>query len=215
MRMRKKKWAEPYLEEHPELVLPDPSIYKGRWKEVLQCDRLHVEIGMGKGAYIRAMSQMYSAEGWIGIERDHSAAAVAARHIIEEGVPMDHLRLIAEEAEALTEWFDHGEVDVIHLNFSDPWPKKRYHKRRLSSASFLKMYADVLAPEGEVQMKTDNKDLFADSTVYFSADNWVFTDFSVDYRSEDHPEDAVTEYEEKFMSAGQPIYRFCARVRRP
>ena len=106
MRMRKKKWAEPYLEAHPELVLADPSVYKGKWKELLQCDVLHVEIGMGKGGYIAAMAEQYPEEGWIGIERDRSAAAVAARHIIDQGISRQHLKLIAIEAENMEEYIN-------------------------------------------------------------------------------------------------------------
>jgi tRNA (guanine-N7-)-methyltransferase len=210
MRMRKKKWAEPYLESHPDLVLADPSAMKGRWKELLGCTSLHVEIGMGKGGYIAAMVQKEPDDGWIGIERDRSAAAVAARHVIENGISQNHLRMIAGEAEQLEDWFEEGEVDLIHLNFSDPWPKKKTHKRRLSSEKFLLMYRRILADDGEIQMKTDNKDLFEDSVLYFSRDHWLFTSFSVDYRRTEHPEDAVTEYEQKFMDLGQPIYRLTA-----
>lgn len=210
MRMRKKKWAEPYLEAHPELVLADPSVYKGKWKELLQCDVLHVEIGMGKGGYIAAMAEQYPEEGWIGIERDRSAAAVAARHIMDQGISRQHLKLIAIEAEDMEEWFAPQEIDIIHLNFSDPWPKKKTHKRRLSSERFLGIYRKVLNENGEVRMKTDNKDLFEDSVTCFSNDGWIFDTFSVDYRRIEHLEDAITEYEAKFMEAGQPIYRFTA-----
>lgn len=210
MRMRKKKWAEPYLEEHTDLVPSEPSDLKGRWKEKLGCSLLHVEIGMGKGGYINAMSRMYPEEGWVGIERDRSAAAVAARKIIETENP-NKILLIAGEAEAMKEWFADGEIDVIHLNFSDPWPKKKTHKRRLSSEKFLHMYADLLSANGVIRMKTDNRDLFEDSVLYFLAAGFTLDEFSVDYRRREHPEDAVTEYEQKFMDLNQPIYQLCAR----
>ena len=95
---------------------------------------------------------------WVGIEKDISAGAVAARHAVEEENPLlENKRFIIANAEQLQEWFATGEVDVIHLNFSDPWPKKGNHKRRLSSAKFLGMYRDILTEDGYIRMKTDNK----------------------------------------------------------
>jgi tRNA (guanine-N7-)-methyltransferase len=211
MRMRRKKWAEPYLEAHPEYVLFDPRDLKGQWHELFRCTRLHVEIGTGKGDYLNAMAAMYPQEGWVGIERDHSAAAVAARKALErENADISSKRLIVHNAEDLLDWFAPGEIEVIHLNFSDPWPKTYTHKRRLSSERFLKMYQVVLAPEGVIRMKTDNRDLFQDSVLYFQNGGFRFTEFSLDYRSHAHPEDAVTEYERKFMDLGQPIYQLAA-----
>lgn len=214
MRMRKKKWADPYLEAHPEYALQDPSIYKGKWKELLGCEKLHVEIGTGKGGYLLAMSLMYPEEGWVGIEKDRSAAAVACRKALEERGGVENRRMIVNMAEQLTDWFSPGEIDVIHLNFSDPWPKKKSHKKRLSSAKFLEMYRTVLAEDGVIRMKTDNQALFEDSVLYFLENDFGLAEFSVNYRRNEHPEDAVTEYEHKFMEEGLPIYQLCAFPRR-
>ena len=134
----------------------------------------------------------------------------AARKAVEEGTDLSNRRMIAGDAEHLEEWFGEQEIDVIHLNFSDPWPKKHYHKRRLSSASFLAVYRRLLKKGGMIRMKTDNKDLFEDSVLYFLQNGFTFTEFSVDYRRKPHPEDAVTEYENRFMELGQPIYQLCA-----
>ncbi len=210
MRMRKKKWAEPYLAEHEDYALADPSVMKGKWKELLHTDTLHVEIGCGKGGYLIAMSSMYPEDGWVGIEKDVSAAAVAVRKSVEGEIPADNRRMIVGTAEHLTEWFADGEIDAIHLNFSDPWPKKYTHKRRLSSAKFLEMYRKVLSEKGVILMKTDNKDLFEDSVIYFLQNGFTLTEISVDYRRKEHPEDAVTEYEQKFMEEGKPICRLSA-----
>ena len=98
-------------------------------------------------------------------------------------------------------------MDVIHLNFSDPWPKKRYAKRRLSSATFLDQYKRILSRNGEIQMKTDNSALFEYSLIEFQNAGFKMVEVSVDYRREKHDEDAITEYEQKFISLGQPIYR--------
>ena len=212
MRMRKKKWAEPYLEEHSDLALKDPAGMKGKWKELLQCTELHVELGMGKGDYLIRMAHMYPEAGWVGIEKDVSAAAVALRKAIEEEDPDWHnRRMIPGNAENLEQWFAAGEIDVLHLNFSDPWPKKYTHKRRLSSEKFLTMYRSLLAENGTIQMKTDNKGLFEDSVLYFLNNGFMPVEFSVDYRRDPHPEDAVTEYESRFLELGQPIYRIVVK----
>ena len=210
--MRKKKWAEPYIEAHEELVIPDPAVYKGKWRELLGVSELHVEIGMGKGGYLNTMAAMYPDAGWVGIERDRSAAATAARKLIEDpALTGENERMIAGNAEQLMEWFAPGEIDVIHLNFSDPWPKTYTHKRRLSSERFLAMYKVVLGTSGTIRMKTDNTGLFEDSVLYFLQNGFTFTEFSVDYRRAPHPEDAITEYEQRFMDLGQPIYQLCAK----
>ena len=212
MRMRKKKWADGWLEAHSDYVFSDPKEYAGRWRDLLNAGILHVEIGTGKGDYINHMAAMYPEEGWVGIEKDRSAIAVAARKAVEdENDDLHNKRLIVNDAENLLSWFAPGEIDIIHLNFSDPWPKKHYHKRRLSSSRFLTMYRELLSQDGYIRMKTDNKDLFEASVLYFLENGFTLTEFSVDYRRKDHPEDAVTEYESRFLELGQPIYQLCAK----
>jgi len=215
MRMRKKKWADPWLEEHADYIYADPEENKGKWKQLLHCKELHVEIGMGKGDYLIHMAAMYPAIGWVGMEKDHSAAAVASRKALEaDTLQIENNRMICGYAEDMQKWFADGEVDVIHLNFSDPWPKKHAHKKRLSSSKFLEMYRGLLSEDGCIRMKTDNKDLFEDSVLYFIQNDFILSEFSVDYHRVDHPEDAITEYEAKFMELGQPIYQLCAKPRR-
>lgn len=212
MRMRKKKWAAGWMEEHSSYITQDPKQYKGKWKELTNSDILHVEIGMGKGDYLIGMSSIYSDIGWVGIEKDPSAAAVAARKAVEEEHDLTNNKMICANAEQIDEWFEENEIDVIHLNFSDPWPKSRYHKRRLSSSKFLEMYKKLLNENGSIQMKTDNKDLFEDSVLYFLQNGFTLTEFSVDFRRKEHPEDVITEYESKFMQEGLQIYRLVAIV---
>ncbi|MBQ6451344.1 MAG: tRNA (guanosine(46)-N7)-methyltransferase TrmB [Solobacterium sp.] len=214
MRMRKKKWAEPYLEEHSDYALKDPAVYAGRWRELLQGGVLHAELGFGKGDYLLHMAKMYPEESWVGIERDVSAAAVAVRKAVEEGLEnYSNTRMIVGNAEYMEDWFAEGEIDVIHLNFSDPWPKKYTHKRRLSSTRFLGMYRKLLSPQGKIIMKTDNKDLFEDSVKYFLDNDFRLLDISVDFRRNPHPEDAVTEYEQRFMDQDIPINRIIVEPR--
>ena len=103
--------------------------------------------------------------------------------------------------------FDNKEIDVIHLNFSDPWPKKRNSKRRLSHNSFLKKYYDLLSDDGQIILKTDNAKFFEFSLVELTHNNFSLENVWVNFRQEEHPEDAITEYESKFISLNQPIYR--------
>jgi tRNA (guanine-N7-)-methyltransferase len=209
--MRRKKWAQPFLDAHPDYALVDPKDKKGTWHELLHCSLLHVEIGTGKGDYLNGMSCMYPEEGWVGIEKEHNVAAVGCRKAIEDEThDCSNRRMIIGGAEEMMEWFAPHEISVIHLNFSDPWPKKYTHKRRLSSEKFLEMYRILLSEGGCVRMKTDNKDLFEDSVLYFLQDGWQLKEFSVDFRRNPHPEDAITEYEHRFMELGQPIYQLMA-----
>lgn len=205
MRMRKVKWAVDYLPESKVLV-QEPAENKGKWKALLNRKKLHIEIGCGKGNYSIDMANMYAEEGFIAVEKNESAAGIAAKKM-DELSQNNNLCLIQDDATHISDWFATGEVDFIHLNFSDPWPKKRYAKRRLSSSSFLDQYKNILSSEGQIQMKTDNSSLFEYSVLEFLKAGFVLEDISVDYRREKHDEDAITEYEEKFISLGQPIYR--------
>lgn len=206
MRMRKLPWAEDYIQA-AEVVCKEPALVKGKWKETLQKEMLHVEIGTGKGDYWTLMGTMYPQCAWVGIEKDINVAALAVRKFDQTCASQTNMKFIQGDAEHLEEWFAPHEIDVIHLNFSDPWPKKRAHKKRLSHASFIQRYADVLAQDGEIQMKTDNSSLFEFSILQFQEANWYLHEVSVDYRREQHEEDAITEYEQRFLGKGQPIYR--------
>ncbi len=206
MRMRNLPWAKDYLNEH-DIVIKDAEQKAGSWKQFLNCDVLHVEIGTGKGDYWTKMSSMYPEFGWIGIEKNTSVAALAVKKYDGLENKNSHMAFIQEDAADISKWFGEKEIDVIHLNFSDPWPKKRAHKKRLSSDSFIKMYDQVLADDGEIQMKTDNEQLFEFSILAFQNAGWKLIDFTVNYRRDQHDEDAITEYETRFMNLGQPIFR--------
>lgn len=205
MRMRKVKWAVDYLAEAKTLV-KEPAKQKGKWKSLLHTECLHVEIGCGKGNYSLNMAKLYPTEGFVAIEKNESAAGIAAKKFDEVHADQN-LALVQEDATNISEWFEEGEVDVIHLNFSDPWPKKRYAKRRLSNANFLTQYEKILSEHGNIQMKTDNSSLFEYSLLEFQQAGYIMKEISVDYRRNEHAEDVMTEYEEKFVSLKQPIYR--------
>ena len=207
-RMRSKKWSLPWINNHPELVLQNPVRYKDNWKKQLHGQQLHLEIGSGKGAYLNKMAELYPSDAWIGLEREIPAIAMAARYSYEENpLSFNNKVFILGDAKQLEDWFDKGEVNYIHLNFSDPWPKKYTHKRRLSSDLFLSIYMHILADDGQIIMKTDNRSLFEDSLVYFSQAGFELQLVQLDYRKDEHLDDAITEYEQKFMDLNQPIYR--------
>ena len=204
MRVRNIPWAKDYLPTQPVFV-QEASEYKGKWKELLGCDTLRVEIGSGKGDYWKEMSEMYPETGWIGIEKNTSIAALALKKV--EGNEKSNRRFINQDAKDIENWFEEKELDVIHLNFSDPWPKKRNMKRRLSHSSFLNVYKKLLSDDGKIIMKTDNTKLFEYSIIEFQNAGFILEEIHLDFRKEQHDEDAITEYEAKFMGKGQPIYR--------
>ena len=202
MRMRKVKWAVEYLEQSQKKAA-HPEENLGAWRS--GNTKLHVELGCGKGNYSLEMAKLYPDDLFIAVEKNESAAGIAAKKFDES--ECENLILIHGDAADLNLWFAEQEIDVLHLNFSDPWPKKRYAKRRLSSAGFLEVYQSLLSKNGEIQMKTDNGPLFEFSVIEFLNAGFILSEFYVDYRRDPHPEDAVTEYEEKFIRLGQPIYR--------
>lgn len=204
MRMRKKPWAKEYLESLSQVVF-QPSQHQGKWRELLQRTTLHVEIGSGKGDYCTKMAKLYPDVAWIAIERDASVSAVALKKC--QGILPENMLWIVAEASEISTWFSVGEIDVLHLNFSDPWPKKRYAKRRLTSPLFLPTYLTLLKEQGEIRLKTDNNGFFEYSVLQCGGYPLKMEEFSVDFRREQHDEDAISEYETYFMELGQPIYR--------
>lgn len=206
MRMRNLPWAEDFIKEQ-EVVIKDPASLAGRWKQVLGKEELHVEIGSGKGDYWVGMAQLYPDAAWVGVEKNRNVAALAVRKYTKLENTPENMLFISEDAQDIHTWFEHGEIDVIHLNFSDPWPKKRTHKKRLSNHTFIKQYANILTEAGELQMKTDNVALFEYSIMQFQNEGWFLHEFSVDYRRLPHEEDVISEYEHRFMEKQQPIYR--------
>ena len=205
MRMRNKSWAKPFLNEKNEFVVANPSENQGKWNSLLNSDIIHVEIGSGKGDYFCGMSKLYADHGWVGIEKNSNVAAIAVKKALEN--PSENSLFIANDAKDINEWFKEKEVDYIHLNFSDPWPKNGNRKRRLSHQNFIDKYYQLLKENGCIVMKTDNKDLFEFSLLEFANTNFKLIEFSTDFRRNIHDEDTITEYEAKFMELNQPIYR--------
>lgn len=207
MRLRNNPKANDILEEHQDYVILDTRKHKGKWSELFNNDNpIYIEIGMGKGDFILENAKRYPNINFIGIEKFPSVMVGAIKKIDENGV-LDNLKLMKEDAVFLKEVFENNEIDCIYLNFSDPWPKKKHAKRRLTSETFLPVYKDILKPEGELILKTDNRLLFEYSLISFQKFGMNFHDVCLDLHHSDGYEDNIqTEYERKFSPYG-PIYR--------
>ncbi|MFC3040160.1 tRNA (guanosine(46)-N7)-methyltransferase TrmB [Virgibacillus xinjiangensis] len=210
MRQRHKPWADDFLQENRHIVIPNAKENKNKWKDFFGNEHpIHVEIGTGKGQFIAGMAEQFPHINFIGIEIAKSIIVTAAQKVKDSG--MDHVILLNEDAQDLRELFGENEVDCIYLNFSDPWPKNRHEKRRLTFHTFLSQYKEVLVDVGEVVLKTDNKGLFEYSVVSFSQFGMKLEEVNVDLHAEQGSTNIMTEYEEKFSAKGQPIYRCCAK----
>lgn len=206
MRLRNKPWAKDALASHLEMVIQNPEQWKGRWQERFGNDNpIHIEIGSGKGQFVSGMAKKNPNINYIGIEIQESVLVVALEKALAADVP--NLQLLHVNGGQVTDYFEKGEVNQIYLNFSDPWPKKRHAKRRLTHESFLVGYEQVLPPFGELHFKTDNRGLFEYSLASFSQFGLILKQVWLDLHKVDFPENVMTEYEEKFSAKGHPIYR--------
>ncbi|ANB58510.1 tRNA (guanine-N(7)-)-methyltransferase [Anoxybacillus sp. B7M1] len=206
MRLRNKPWAKEKISAYPQYVVPNPEQYKGKWHELFGNHHpIHIEIGTGKGQFITGMAKENPEINYIGIELYESVIVSALDKLIENDLP--NLRLLNVNAKDLASFFENGEVERIYLNFSDPWPKKRHEKRRLTHHSFLELYEQILVSEGEIHFKTDNQGLFEYSLVSFSQYGLLLTYVSLDLHHSDFSGNMMTEYEEKFAAKGNRIYR--------
>lgn len=205
MRPRNIKNAREKLEEFREFVLGEPSGYKGRWREFFgNSNPIHLEIGTGKGKFILESARKHPETNFIGLELSTSTILRAARKIGPDRPR--NLCLVNLDARNLGEVFENGELAKIYLNFSDPWPKKRHEKRRLTSEFFLNLYRFLLREGGEIEVKTDNRGFFEYSLVSFNKHHYRFLEVNLDLHANNDEEIITTEYEEKFISLGQTIY---------
>ncbi|WPK10559.1 tRNA (guanosine(46)-N7)-methyltransferase TrmB [Lysinibacillus louembei] len=207
MRLRNKPWAEEFINEHPDVILPNPEQCKGNWATVFGNDHpIHIEVGTGKGQFVLGMALQNPDINYIGIELYDSVIVSALERIVEANKPAN-LRLLKVNGAKLQEYFAKGDVSRVYLNFSDPWPKARHAKRRLTHEGFLSIYESVLMDQGEIHFKTDNRGLFEYSLVSMNAYGMALNYVSLDLHANMPKDNVMTEYEEKFSAKGQPIYR--------
>lgn len=180
--------------------------HKGNWRSQFSGKGpLHVEIGMGKGRFVMDMARLHPEINYIGIERYDSVMVRALQKYDEE--PLGNVMFLSMNAEYICEVFAPGEVDRIYLNFSDPWPKDRHAKRRLTSVQYLSRYDQILVPDGQIEFKTDNQDLFAWSLEQVEPAGWKLIASTTDLHHDTvlNKGNVMTEYEQRFSEMGNPI----------
>ena len=187
-------------------MILNPADAKGRWQEIFGNDHpIHVEVGSGKGAFVSGMAKANPEINYIGIDIQKSVLSYALDKVLATDVP--NIKLLWVDGSDLTDYFEDGEIDRLYLNFSDPWPKKRHEKRRLTYQSFLATYQQILPENGEIHFKTDNRGLFEYSLVSFSQYGMKLKGVWLDLHASDFEDNVLTEYEQKFANKGQVIYR--------
>ena len=210
MILRNKPWAVKLVDEHPESVLQDPNPeIRIEWEKRFEdfSRPLEVEIGSGKCQFITTLAQKHPDRNYVAIELQTTAAGIILRTKLEK--KLDNLQILRGDAISIASFFAENSVDVLYLNFSDPWPKTRHEKRRLTYKDFLKNYETILKPTGHLEFKTDNSGLFSYSLMSLNNYGMTFDFVSVDLHHESEEivaKNVETEYEHKFASKGNPIY---------
>lgn len=213
MRLRNIPHAEGVIQMH-RTVIKRPEDQRGCWHQVFG-DRhpIYIEIGMGKGQFILNMAKAHPDVNFIGIERYSSVLLRALEKFdTEEYEALTNIRFVCMDARNVEEVFAPEEVDKIFLNFSDPWPKARHAKRRLTSKQFFERYDKILAFDGVVEFKTDNRELFEFSLEQVELAGWVLLAKTYDLHNDPTLSrgNVMTEYEEKFSGQGHPIHKLIA-----
>lgn len=206
MRLRRDPRATEYLAQD-ERVVQEPTAYKGKWHTLFGNDNpIHVEFGCGKGGFITELARRNPDINYVAAERAETVVYKACKKANREETP-DNLVFVFEDMAKCLDIFEAGEIDRLYLNFSDPWPKKRHAKKRLTYREFLKKYAIILGEKGEIHFKTDNKGLFASSIEEFSLEGWLMKNVTLDLHDSDMEDNIMTEYEKKFSEMGFTINR--------
>lgn len=202
MRTKYKPWAKPYFEEHQEEISLPLS-------ELSKLNHIHLEIGCGKGQFILDMSKRHPELNFLAVEKNITCVGFTAKKLVEEEVK--NVKLLAMDGDIVLNELKDGSVDILYLNFSDPWPKKRHERRRLTHPLFLEKYFRVLANDGEIRFKTDNDELYVFSKEMFNNDKFYISSYEEDYQLRE--DDVMTEYEKKKRDLGLKIHRLIVRKR--
>ena len=202
MRLRKKPHTDEKLQTFADFVtVGDVEPFQ---KDLSR--KLFVELGTGKGDFITQIAERNPQINFVGLEVEATVVLTAARKVREKN--LSNVRLFVFDVSNIAELFAAHEVDRLYINFCDPWPKKRHAKRRLTYVKFLELYRKILAPDGEIFFKTDNRPLFDFSLEQFAAAGMEVRDVTNDLHANEPPENIRTEYETKFSAQGVPI-NFC------
>ena len=208
MRLRRKPWVDEAIHEFDDFVFSRDSVLgeekKGNWAKIFEREApLYLELGMGKGDFMLGFCQTHPEVNFIGIELQQDVLFNAARKARDAKI--NNARLLVFDITDIQNIFDENEIDRIYLNFSDPWPKRRHAKRRLTHRNYLLKYKKLLKLNGELCFKTDNRPLFDFSIEEFAALNMETLDISYDLHAENRPDNIMTEYERKFSAKGEKI----------
>ncbi|QLY39350.1 tRNA (guanosine(46)-N7)-methyltransferase TrmB [Hujiaoplasma nucleasis] len=206
MRLRNVKYAKELIHSYPDYVVLKPKNHKGKWRDLFENKKpIQVEIGCGKGKFIYESGLYNPEKNFIGIEKFDSVIVRALEKLILE--PLDNVKLIRFDATHINDIFKENEVEHLYLNFSDPWPKLRHSKRRLTSPQFLEKYHHILKDGAIIDMKTDNYALFEYSLMMFNqSDYFAIIDVSLDLYKDLPATNIQTEFEMKFVEENNAIY---------
>ncbi len=212
MRLRNIKGADEAI-ERSEFVIKNPEEHKEKWTEVFGNNNpIHMEIGMGKGQFIMELAEQNPQINYIGVERYSSVLLRALQK--REGKELTNLFFLCQDAKKIEDMFGRDEISKIYLNFSDPWPKDRHAKRRLTSKEFLNRYKKILDKSGQIEFKTDNRPLFEFSLEQVEEAGWLLEEYTFDLHHNEKmcQGNVMTEYEQKFSAMGNPI---CKMILKP
>jgi len=204
MRLKHVKGAEELVINSTYVIL-NPEKYKGNFKSIFNNENpIHIEIGMGKGDFLINLAKKNPDINFIGIEKYDSVLVRAIQKIENEFIK--NIKFIRIDASGIENIF-YKEIETLYLNFSDPWPKSRHEKRRLTSSNFLNKYDNIFKEKKHIIMKTDNRKLFEFSIVSLVDNGFKIKDISLNLYDDDIKDNIPTEYEIKFSSLGYPIYK--------
>ncbi|KAJ51814.1 tRNA (guanine-N7-)-methyltransferase [Clostridium tetanomorphum] len=210
MRLRKKWWARPEMEE-AQLCITNPRDFKGRWKEEFKNNNpIHLELGCGRGGFISKKADANRNVNYVAIDLKDEVLIYALRKVQE--LELTNVRIAPLNITFIAELFEKDEVEKIYINFCNPWPKDRHNKRRLTHTKFLTEYKKFLKPESEIWFKTDDIDLFEDSQEYFKQCGFSIEYLTYDLHNSGFDKNIVTEYEAKFTSMGMKTMFLIAKL---
>lgn len=203
MRLRKKWWARPEMEESP-LVITNPEENKGKWKEIFKNDNeIYLELGCGRGEFVSENAELHKDKNYIAIDLKDEVLVYVLRRVQQK--ELSNVRIVPLQIAFINEIFDRDEISRIFINFCNPWPKDRHNKRRLTHTKFLEKYKQFVKPKTEIWFKTDNKDLFEASLQYFAESGFEILFHTYDLHESGFEPNVVTEYEKKFTELGMKI----------
>ena len=203
MRVRNVKNKEEII-SNSIYTIDNPESYKGKWQTLFNNNNpIYLEIGIGKGKFILENAKNNPNINYIGIEKNGSVLSYAIKKI--EEYKLSNLKLICFDANKIDEIF-YKDIDLLYLNFSDPWPKNRHEKRRLTSSSFLEKYDKIFKADKLIEMKTDNQGLFEYSVISLVNNGYKIEDISLDLTNKEDFINIRTEYEEKYILKNNRIY---------